>query len=383
MPDSDSMLFDYVIIGNGLAGFQLALKMASDSFFDDKHILLIDPSEKKSNDKTWSFWETKPSQWNDITHQSWKKATVFTSKKIINLELSPYQYKTIKSIDFYDDAKAKLQQHKNISFVIDNVLSVTKDITSIVKTKNRNYKAKHVFDSRIPETFLKSASKHLILLQHFKGYIIKTEMASFDKDIITMMDYRLKDGNQTTFTYVLPFSETEALVEFTYFTANAVEDETYDNYIKTYIKNYLKIDDYSIIETEKGIIPMTNFPFENFNSKHLTKIGTAGGWVKGSTGYSFKHTEKKVAKIVENIKQNKTPSHNLFKKRFKFYDAIFLKVLIDENDKGEWIFEQFYSKNSIQIMFKFLDEDSTFFEELKIMTSLFSWSFIKAFFKTR
>jgi len=33
-------------------------------------------------------------------------------------------------------------------------------------------------------------------------------------------------------------------------------------------------------------------------------------------------------------------------------------------------------------MFKFLDEDSSFFEELKIMQSLFSFSFIKAFFKT-
>ena len=33
-----------------------------------------------------------------------------------------------------------------------------------------------------------------------------------------MMDYRLKDGEQTTFTYVLPFSKKEALVEFTYFT---------------------------------------------------------------------------------------------------------------------------------------------------------------------
>ena len=56
--------------------------------------------------------------------------------------------------------------------------------------------------------------------------------------------------------------------------------------------------------------------------------------------------------------------------------------LKDENDKGEWVFEQFYSKNSVETMFKFLDEDSSFFEELKIMQSLFSFSFLKAFFKT-
>ena len=54
----------------------------------------------------------------------------------------------------------------------------------------------------------------------------------------------------------------------------------------------------------------------------------------------------------------------------------------DENEKGEWIFEQFYSKNSIEAMFKFLDEESSLIEELKIMKSLFSLAFIKAFFKT-
>jgi lycopene beta-cyclase len=72
----------------------------------------------------------------------------------------------------------------------------------------------------------------------------------------------------------------------------------------------------------------------------------------------------------------------LFSQKYKFYDKIFLKVLHDENNKGEWIFEQFYAKNSVEAMFKFLDEESTILEDLKIMKSLFSLSFIKAFFKT-
>ena len=196
------------------------------------------------------------------------------------------------------------------------------------------------------------------------------------------MDYRLKDGEQTTFTYILPFSKNEALVEFTYFTETIVDEKVYDNYIESYISKYLNIDNYTILETEMGQIPMTNFPFDKFNTKQITKIGTGGGWVKGSTGYSFKSSEKKVGIIINNIKTNKTPSEGLFKTKYKFYDNIFLKVLKDENHKGEWIFQQFYNKNSVQTMFRFLDEESTFFEELKIMWSLFSWSFIKAFFKT-
>jgi lycopene beta-cyclase len=242
--------------------------------------------------------------------------------------------------------------------------------------------ASHVFDSRIPEEFSVENTSSISIIQHFKGWVIKTETDTFVDDSVTMMDYRLKDGNQTTFMYVLPFSKTEALIEFTYFTENLVEEHVYDDYIKQYIKTYLEIDHYSIIETEMGQIPMTNYDFAKFNTNNITKIGTGGGWVKGSTGYSFKLTEKRVATIIENLKMNKRPSLSLFKSKYKFYDKVFLKVLKSENDKGEWIFRQFYGENNNTTMFRFLDEESSLIEDITIMWSLFSWSFIKAFFKT-
>lgn len=378
----DNTHFDYIIVGNGLAGLQLALKLTSDSYFNSKSIALIDSSEKNNNDKTWSFWETNQSKWDDIVYKSWQNALVITSKKRIDLKFNPYKYKTIRAIDFYTKAKEKLKHHDNIHFLIEEVISIDKINNLTVNTKQNSYTVGHVFDSRIPDQFHKSSNNYISIIQHFKGWVIESESNVFDENKIIMMDYRLKDGNQTTFTYVLPFSKTEALVEFTYFNEHLVEENTYDDFIKKYIIEYLNIDNYKIIETEKGQIPMTNFPFENYNTDQITKIGTGGGWVKGSTGYSFKNTEKKVAQIIDNIKANKSPSSNLFKRKYKFYDKVFLKVLKDENHKGEWIFQQFYNKNSIQTMFRFLDEESGFFEELKIMWSLFSWSFIKAFFKT-
>ncbi|MFK7781097.1 lycopene cyclase family protein [Psychroserpens sp.] len=375
--------FDYIIIGNGLAGLQLALKLSEDSFFEDLQIALIDPSNKSENDKTWSFWEKDKSQWSSIIHNTWNKASIYTSNKTIDLELLPYTYNSIRAIDFYNEAKARLKSKTNIHFIIEEVASISENKKVSVTTTNKNtYSASHVFDSRIPEEFLKEKANSISIIQHFKGYVIKTEMEAFEDDRITMMDYRLKDGNQTTFMYVLPFSKTEALIEFTYFTESLVSEATYDKFIKQYIADYLNISDYTITETEIGQIPMTNYDFSKFNTRKVTKIGTGGGWVKGSTGYSFKLTEKKVAAIIENIKANKIPSENLFKRKYKFYDKVFLKVLKDNNDKGEWVFEKFYGKNNASTMFRFLDEESTLVEDIKIMLSLFSWSFIKAFFKT-
>ena len=167
--------YDYIIVGNGLAGLKLALKMASDSFFDEKLIALIDTSEKKTNDKTWSFWETKSSQWKDIAHKSWNKASIITSKKNIDLELNPYSYKAIQAIDFYIYAKKKLSKKGNIRFIVEHVESITEDDIVKVSTNKTTYTAGHVFDSRIPETFSVNSKKHISIIQHFKGWVIKTD----------------------------------------------------------------------------------------------------------------------------------------------------------------------------------------------------------------
>ena len=374
--------FDYIFIGNGMAGLKLALALSEDSFFDNKRIALIDQSKKNSNDKTWCFWEDKGGKWDEILFKTWSKGIFYSSDDSIQLNLNPYTYKMVRSIDFYSMIKNKISRKSNFIFIEDEIKSVEEnDEVKITGTKSQ-YVANKVFDSRIPDQYFNYNDSYTRIFQHFKGWIIETEKDVFDPDTFTMMDYRIKHLNDTTFTYVLPFSKRKALVEFTFFTPYLIEEDLYDEYLKDYIKNILKVKNYTILENEAGNIPMTNFPFEKYSSESVTKIGTAGGWVKGSTGYSFSHTDKKVVKIIENLKQNRKPSYGLIKRRYKFYDAVFLNVLKNENTKGEWIFKTFYSKNSAEKMFKFLDEETGFLEEMKIMSSLMSWTFIKSLFRT-
>lgn len=375
----ESSRFDYIIIGNGLAGLQLALSFAEDPLFNSKKIALIDPSRKLSNDKTWCFWEEGNGKWDHIVTKSWSSCKFYSSKKAHNIDLANYSYKMIRALDFYEYSKALLEKRNNFTFIIDTIESI--DELNAVGQKN-TYQATHIFDSRIPNDYFKENDGFTRIFQHFKGWIIETERDIFNPDTFTVMDYRVKYKDDTTFTYVLPLSPRKALVEFTFFTPYTVEDDSYDIYLEKYIKEILGIDKFKVEESEQGVIPMTNFNFNKYNTNTLTKIGTGGGWVKGSTGYSFKHTEKKVAQILDNLKSKRLVHHNLNNPKFKFYDKIFLKVLKDANYKGEWIFEQFYTKNDVNTMFRFLDEESNFSEDIRIMLSLFSGSFIKAFFKS-
>ena len=65
--------YDYIILGAGASGLMLAYRMASDTFFDDKSILIIDKEKQKGNDRTWCFWENGEGEWDDILTKTWSK----------------------------------------------------------------------------------------------------------------------------------------------------------------------------------------------------------------------------------------------------------------------------------------------------------------------
>lgn len=368
----------YIIVGGGLAGLQLALEIRKDIFFKGKKIAIIDPSEKSENDKTWCFWEKGEGKWDELIHKDWQQGKFISDSAEKNLDLAPYSYKMLRSIDFYAYAKATLQKDPDTYFIQDAITRID-EVTRTAIGEQRSCTATHFFDSR-PPTAYKEDSGCAKIFQHFKGITIETTEDQFDPERFVMMDYRVKYNNSTCFTYVLPLSSKQALIEFTFFTPFITEEKVYDEKLHEYIQEVLRIEDYRILESETGVIPMTDYPFHKHNSRHITKIGTAGGWVKASSGYSFKNTERKVSRLLSNIKSGKRPEQHLTSKKFQQYDAIFLDVLEKRNDLGESLFTKFYTKNSIQNILRFLDEETKFSEEIRIMQSMFHPQFLKSFF---
>lgn len=367
----------------GLAGLQLVHQIINSPYFNSKSILLIDKSSKSTNDKTWCFWEQKHGNWDHLVYHSWDKTEFINSTNSTSINLNPYRYKMIRAIDFYDQIKKEISQRQNLTWLKDEVLDITENQQQNYAKINCNtsiFNAHHVFDSRLPKSFFND-SKSIKLKQHFKGLLIKTKDSTFTTDKFTIMDFSVKYKDSTSFMYVLPLTDQTALIEFTFFNLELVHDSVYDETIEHYISTNLNIKDYEVLDVEKGIIPMSDFNFNASHSKFISKIGTAGGWVKPSTGYSFKRTETFVSQIINQLKQEtiiKNPSSSW---RYRFYDRIFLNVLANENEKGEWIFSKFYSRNPIQMVFKYLDEQTTVYQDFKIMLSLFSMSFVRALFR--
>ncbi len=374
--------FDFAIIGAGAAGLHLVHAMMEDSFFSKKRILIIDKSAKNSNDHTWCFWETGTGKWDSIVHKIWEKGYFISPKEKHLLEMKPYRYKMLRSIDFYSFIKHRIISSENITLVNEEVVNVLENSVVEISCDTNKYFAKQVFDSRIDIEFYSHSDQHVRILQHFKGWVIEAEKDVFNPDEFVMMDFSKKWKNSASFTYVLPSSKRTALVEFTLFTAELIADGEYDTMLKEYCDDILKVGKYKIVEVEQGVIPMTDYPFHKKNTFKVTKIGTAGSWVKPSSGYSFKNAERYSAIVINNIKKGINPSKGIAIGRHRKYDSIFLEVLKNRNELGESIFSDMYLKNPASRIFRFLDEQSTLREDLKIISSFESTPFMEALIST-
>jgi len=126
---------------------------------------------------------------------------------------------------------------------------------------------------------------------------------------------------------------------------------------------------------------MTCYPFWESNTKNILQIGTAGGWTKASTGFTFNNSMKKVQRLIQFLKTNKDLSKFEKRSKFWYYDLLFLDVLYTNNHLGAKLFGQMFKRNTPQKILKFLDEETTLAEDLKITTSLPWIPFLKALWK--
>lgn len=376
--------YNYIFTGGGLAALTTVVALAENGRLENKSVLIIDPDPKTDDDRTWCFWEKSEHRFSELAANVWSNAVFADARQARNLELSPYRYKRIKASDFYSDAKRRLQLFPNVEWRNEAVIDFSDNGNGCsVKTTTNQFTCDKIFNSIFrPHTI--DYQNYPLLQQHFKGWFIKTKNRCFDARVPTFMDFSVPQKGNTRFMYVLPLTETEALVEYTLFSQNILADSEYDIAISEYLQSK-SIDEYEVVETEKGSIPMTVYPFWKHNSQNLIHIGTAGGWTKASTGYTFRNTIRQSQRLADFMQHNADLRTFHKTSRFRLYDMLLLDVLDRHNDKGSTVFSSMFRKGSPALIFKFLDEQTTLAEDiaviLKCPTQLFLSAAIRRIFK--
>ena len=380
MSNSQMKHYDYIFTGAGLSALMTVYKMVQSGTFKDKSILLLDENTKKTNDRTWCFWKTNDSVWEKSISKKWDSALFANTAFRRDLDLQPYHYNMVKGLDFYNQVFDLLSKQENITFINQKVLEIEESETIIlVQTESESFSCSKLFNSIYNKHKADNQTKYPVLQQHFIGWFIKSEQAVFNSEQATFMDFSVEQKGNTRFMYVLPTSKTEALLEYTLFSHNHLKTEEYENEIKKYIEK-LGITNYQIVEKEQGSIPMTCYPFWKANTKNALNIGTSGGWTKASTGYTFKNSDKKSSELVAFMQRetNFTKFHK--RTKFWFYDLLLLDILDRKNELGSRIFSSMFKKGNPSLIFKFLDEETSFIEDIKVILKCPKMLFIKALF---
>ena len=351
--------FDYIIIGGGCAGLSLAYELDINKKLEKKTLAIIEIREKYKRDKTWSFWKVFNHNFEDCVIKSWNNFTINSRYGSHEMENKKYPYQTIDSGLFYKKVINRLKKNQNIQFL--------KDIDHL------NTKNSFVFNSITSNQVYDSG-----LWQHFKGIEIETPKNIFDDEIFNLMDFDCDQRNNVHFFYTLPFTKNKALVETTWL--SKMNDETlndYDLQLENYIKETLKIKNYTIKYEEEGAIPLF-YPMKKIEQNKLN-IGSAGCMTRLSTGYTFLNIQEHSKYISKNIEMIKEAKIYHIGKKYEFLDKIFLNVLKRHPDKMPKIFFDMF-KGSSEAVIKFLSNKSNFFEDSKVIFKMPKILFIKNIF---
>jgi len=384
---------------------------------------MIDKSLKKTNDRTWCFWNKDASAFENLVKNSWDTISIHAQDFDKELPTSPFSYKMIQGIDFYNFILSNSKLKSNIYFqeatitgisVLDS-LSTSNTINANNDNSSKNINSKesinksakveweggsaigaYVFSSLLPfqmnqlntaaaysnslQSGTSSNNKVPFLWQHFKGRVVKFEKPVFNKAIAKLMDFNVPQQGATAFMYQLPLNETEALVEYTIFSENVLATNEYDKVLDTYLAKEFPGINYRTTHDEIGAIPMTQIELASTQAPIYT-IGALGAAIKASTGYAFQFIQEQCKNIVDQLEKGLPIQTKVHNTRHGFYDAVLLDVLFHHKMEGAEIFKRIFAKNEAATVFKFLSNTSSLLEDIRIMRSLPTRIFLSAAIK--
>ena len=373
--------YDIIIAGAGLSGLSLAWYLAEGGYTGS--IALIDSTFAPTNDKTWCFWAKESPPFPDVIYRKWDAFQVSVLDLEETIPLKDYHYYAIRSGDFKEMILKRVIELPNVDLIEEGILDMSFQRNRAVLTTKfgDTYLAREIFQSVFTPGKLNREEIRYPLIQHFIGWEVQSNQKVFDPKVPVFMHFDESWSDGVAFMYVLPFSENTALLEYTIFSGSTKDEEIYEDKIIQYIhSNYgFNANEYVVRRKEFGEIPMEDRPYTPWYDKLVMNLGTSAGMPKPSTGYAFMRTQKHVRALADSIIHKQKPVLPYQSPRqFRFYDRLLLHILTNSSEDSLRVFRDLFRRNDITKVLAFLDEETSFLEDLSIMSSVPYLPFLKA-----
>lgn len=379
-PPSTANAYDLVILGAGCAGLSLALNLALNNEHTGR-TLLVDRRECYTRDRTWCFFspDDRALVPRELISSQWTSGVIRTGNNSVRMDFGEKPYVLVDAYDFYAYAFRILENDQRFSFALgrsvdDQDILVDAD-TSFVKIDGQLYRTGMLVDTRNDR--LVGQTKPT-LWQVFTGMEIMTDRSTFDPEAAVLMDFVKHDDHPISFLYVLPTSETQALVEYTVFSTSLIDPESLKPNLVESITSRLGVGRYDVIRVEQGAIPM-GMIWAKSNAKNRISSGLIAGAARPSTGYAFLRIQRWAKACSEwLLEHQRLVSMKDDPLLTKVMDKLFLKVLSGNSMSAETLFLELFKNTPTPSLIRFLNDEGGIRDHLRVISSLPKSRFVGA-----
>ncbi|WP_328898676.1 lycopene cyclase family protein [Streptomyces sp. NBC_00441] len=358
---------DVAVVGGGAAGLSLAHRLTESGATT---VTVIEPPDgpPRPAERTWCYWHAEADGLDGAVSASWSVLRVHGADGCpVTVEPAPFTYRMVRSADFERLVHGCLARADG-----GHVLRATADAVRAVPGgaevrctlpdgSTVGVRARRVFDSR-PLPALPPARTQL--LQHFRGWFVRTATDRFDPGVADLMDFRVpQPGHGLAFGYVLPLAPDRALVEYTEFSRRPLTTQAYESALGHYCRDVLRLGALTVERTEQGAIPMTDARFPHRAGPSVFRIGTAGGATRPATGYTFAAVQRQARAIAAALGDGRGAVPAPHGRRALAMDAIVLRALDTGRIDGPDFFTSLFRRVPAERLLRFLDGTASLREE--------------------
>ncbi len=373
-------IVDYAILGGGMAGLTMAQALVP-TLQPGERLAVVEPREQYQHDRTFCYWDVAPIAADTCVKHRWNKWLVRSGGKTTVAQSDKYSYSYVPADAFYEQARSLINDSEQAELFMNQSAGTVKKTSygrSHVTTSAGTLDAKWVLDTRPSPELVEAAET----LQHFVGLHLRFDKPVFDPTTITLMDFDVSQEHGLHFLYVLPFSETEALVESTFFSAKVLSQETYEQYIHDYLRERFGVtdsmlDNAELVRMERGVVPMTPKRLAQPDNPAWHKLGTPGGFVRPATGYCFHATGRFALEKQVWLKRPFGSVPPIRSKALDWLDKVLLGYLNRAPAEAPEIFYSMFERVHPDALVRFLSNVGTVADTLSVMLAMPVWPFVK------
>lgn len=374
--------FDLIIIGAGCAGLSLAMQLASLHTQAPK-TLLLESRSAYENDRTWCFWGDEQTPFATLASNSWQRFSVNDGVNSALIECPKTPYRLLSAAEFYSKAVQMIANNTATELKTGISLTVEPSLSQgrwHLDTTVGSFSANAIVDTRpLPIQQLSDTA----LWQSFLGCELEFEEPSFDPKSAQLMDFYQANEAFVGFNYVLPFSSTRALVEFTVFASRVYDQAELSGYLQAHVAKLAGDRSFQTLRTEYGLIPMGVSQSENVEksaeqSSSYVRVGLTAGAARPATGYAFQRIQRWALACQQSLLTTGLPTtHEADSFVVRQMDAIFLRVLRQYPELGPELFMRLFSTVSGEKLIRFLSDRGRVSDYLAVMVALPKGLFLK------